>query len=85
MPVLRSLGGGPDEAACHLLAGEHREGFELNGNLEVPAAGLAAILLGKPRGLCVGKVRLDDGEETLGVLGTQYGGWRAYVAARGKS
>src|SRR5437879_1731733 len=36
---------------------------------EVPAAGLATILLGEPHGLCVGKVRLADGEETLGVLG----------------
>jgi len=63
---------------------------------DVPAAGLAAILLGEPRGLCVGKVLLADGEETLGVLGepvlcegqreiTQYGGWRAYVATRGRS
>ena len=65
--------------------GTMMRGFELNGNLEVPAAGLAAILLGEPRGLCVGKVCLDDGEETLGVLGTQYGGWRAYVEARGGS
>jgi gamma-glutamylcyclotransferase (GGCT)/AIG2-like uncharacterized protein YtfP len=63
---------------------------------DVPAAGLAAILLGEPPGLCVGKVRLADGEETLAVLGeplvcegqreiTEYGGWRAYVAARGKT
>lgn len=61
---------------------------------EMPAVGLAAILLGEPSGLCVGKVRLADGEETLGVLGepilcegqreiTEYGGWRAYLAARG--
>ena len=60
---------------------------------EVPAAGLATILLGEPHGLCVGKVRLADGEETLGVLGepvlcegqreiTEYGGWRPYVTAR---
>jgi gamma-glutamylcyclotransferase (GGCT)/AIG2-like uncharacterized protein YtfP len=60
----------------------------------VPAAGLATILLGEPPGLCVGKVRLADGEEALGVLGepalcegqreiTEYGGWRAYRAARG--
>jgi hypothetical protein len=59
---------------------------------DVPAAGLAGILLGEPRGLCVGKVLLADGEETLGVLGepvlcegqreiTQYGGWRAYIEA----
>ena len=63
---------------------------------DVPNAGLAAILLAEPRGLCVGKVFLADGEETLGVLGepvlcegqreiTQYGGWRAYVASRGRS
>ena len=59
---------------------------------EVPAAGLASILLKEPPGLCVGKVRLADGEETLGVLGepilcegqreiTEYGGWRAYAAS----
>ena len=61
---------------------------------EMPSAGLAAILLGEPSGLCVGKICLADGEETLGVLGepvlcegqqeiTEYGGWRAYLAARG--
>ena len=63
---------------------------------DVPAAGLAAILLGEPAGLCVGKIRLADGEETLGVLGepalcegqreiTEYGGWRAYLTARSRS
>ena len=62
----------------------------------VPAAGLATILMREPPGLCIGKVRLADGEETLGVLGepalcegmreiTEYGGWRAYLAARGRS
>jgi gamma-glutamylcyclotransferase (GGCT)/AIG2-like uncharacterized protein YtfP len=61
---------------------------------EVPAAGLAAILLEEPAGLCVGKLRLADGEETLGILGepalcegqreiTEYGGWRAYITSRG--
>ena len=60
---------------------------------DVPAAGLARILLQGPPGLCIGKVRLADGEETLGVLGepalcegqreiTRWGGWRAYCAAR---
>ena len=60
---------------------------------EVPAGGLATILLGEPSGLSIGKVRLADGEETLGVLGepvlceeqreiTEYGGWRAYLAAK---
>jgi hypothetical protein len=60
----------------------------------VPAAGLASILLNEPPGLCVGKVRLDDGSIVLGVLGepalveghreiTAYGGWRAYIAAEG--
>ena len=59
----------------------------------VPPAGLAAILRNEPPGLCIGKVRLLDGEETLGVLGepalcegmpeiTAYGGWRAFLAAR---
>jgi gamma-glutamylcyclotransferase (GGCT)/AIG2-like uncharacterized protein YtfP len=59
----------------------------------VPPEGLASILLREPAGLCIGKVRLDDGSEALGVLGeptlcegqreiTGYGGWRAYLAAR---
>lgn len=57
----------------------------------VPAAGIANILLQEPPGLCIGKVRLMDGETVLGVLGepilcenqreiTQWGGWRAYTA-----
>lgn len=59
----------------------------------VPPEGLASILLKEPAGLCIGKVRLEDGSETLGVLGepalcegqreiTSHGGWRAYLAAR---
>ena len=62
----------------------------------VPPEGLASILLKEPPGLCVGKVRLEDGTETLGVLGeparcegqreiTEYGGWRAYFASRRSS
>lgn len=57
----------------------------------VPPAGLAGILLNEPPGLCIGKVRLEDGSIVLGVLGepalveghreiTEYGGWRAYRA-----
>lgn len=56
----------------------------------VPAAGLATILLQEPPGLCIGKVKLTDGEEVLGVLGepilcagqteiTAFGSWRAYL------
>lgn len=59
----------------------------------VPEAGISQILLQEPAGLCIGKVRLADGEEVLGVLGeavlcegqreiTQWGGWRAYIASR---
>jgi len=59
----------------------------------VPAAGLAGILLQEPRGLSIGKVKLADGSEVLGVLAepvlcegqkeiTRHGGWRAYFAAR---
>ena len=59
----------------------------------VPPEGLAKILLQEPPGLCIGKVKLSDGEELLGVLGepllcegqreiTQHGGWRAYTASR---
>ena len=58
---------------------------------EVPRAGLAAILLNEPPGLCIGKVQLADGSVVLGVLGepflcegqreiTAHGGWRAYTA-----
>jgi gamma-glutamylcyclotransferase (GGCT)/AIG2-like uncharacterized protein YtfP len=58
----------------------------------VPTAGLAEILVKEPAGLCIGKVRLADGEEVLGVLAeailcdgqreiTEFGGWRAYCAA----
>ena len=59
----------------------------------VPPAGLASILLKEPPGLSIGKVRLRDGEEVLGVLAepilcegqreiTAHGGWRSYCAAR---
>jgi len=59
----------------------------------VPPEGLARILLQEPPGLCIGKVKLSDGEEVLGVLGepllcegqreiTHHGGWRAYMASR---
>src|SRR5262245_15459723 len=62
----------------------------------VPAQGLASILLKEPAGLCIGKVVLDDGRETLGVLGepalcegmreiTGYGGCGADGAARGRA
>src|SRR5262245_9199567 len=59
----------------------------------VPPEGLARILLQEPSGLCVGKVKLADGKEVLGVLGepllvegqreiTDLGGWRAYLATK---
>ena len=58
----------------------------------LPPAGLATILLQEPPGLSIGKVKLADGSEVLGVLGepilcweqkeiTSFGGWRAYLAA----
>ncbi len=60
---------------------------------EVPAERLAAILQGEPPGLAIGKVALEDGAESLGVLGepwlcetgreiTRHGGWRAYLASK---
>ena len=59
----------------------------------VPAEGLTGILLNEPPGLCIGKVRLEDGAIVLGVLSepalveghreiTAYGGWRNYLAQR---
>ena len=61
----------------------------------VPPEGLASILIKEPPGLCVGKVKLADGQEVLGVLGetilcegqteiTAHGGWRSYLATRGR-
>ena len=58
----------------------------------VPLAGLGIVLSQEPPGLAIGKVRLEDGEDVLGVIGepltvegkreiTQYGGWRAYRAS----
>jgi hypothetical protein len=58
----------------------------------VPPAGLVSILIKEPAGLSIGKVKLADGEEVLGVLGepilcegqkeiTSFGGWREYTAA----
>ena len=57
----------------------------------IPVTGLAGVLLNEPPGLCIGKVRLEDGSIVLGVLGepalveghreiTAYGGWRSYMA-----
>lgn len=59
----------------------------------IPAVGMSTLLLLEPPGLCIGKVRLLDGAEVLGVLGepilcegmreiTQWQGWRAYIADR---
>lgn len=60
---------------------------------DVPASGIATVLMQEPAGLAIGKVVLASGEEVLGVLGeaflcdgkveiTQYGGWRAYLASK---
>lgn len=59
----------------------------------VPVEGVSTLLQLEPPGLCIGKVRLADGEEVLGVLGeailcegqteiTAWGGWRAYITDR---
>ena len=59
----------------------------------VPLAGLASILQNEPPGLAIGKVVLKGGAIVLGVLGepflcegqteiTEFGGWRAYIAAQ---
>ncbi|NJK53597.1 MAG: glutamyl-tRNA amidotransferase [Leptolyngbyaceae cyanobacterium SU_3_3] len=56
----------------------------------VPVEGVSTLLMSEPPGLCIGKVKLADGAEVLGVLGepflcegqpeiTQWGGWRAYL------
>ncbi|WP_366944844.1 glutamyl-tRNA amidotransferase [Chamaesiphon sp. GL140_3_metabinner_50] len=56
----------------------------------LPLAGLAQILQQEPAGLCIGKIKLADNREVLGVLGepflcegqleiTHFGGWRNYT------
>ena len=56
----------------------------------LPLAGLAQILHQEPAGLCIGKIKLADNSEVLGVLGepflcegqqeiTHFGGWRNYT------
>jgi len=56
---------------------------------EVPVDGISTILQQEPPGLCIGKVKLADGQFVLGVLGeailcegekeiTEFGGWRSY-------
>ncbi len=58
----------------------------------VPTTGIAILLSQEPPGLGIGKIRLADDTEVLGVLGehyrcesqveiTQFGGWRAYIAS----
>ena len=60
----------------------------------VPPEGMALVLLAEPAGLCIGKVKLSDGREVLGVLGepvlcegqreiTAFGGWRSYTGRSG--
>lgn len=62
---------------------------------EISPLGLVQILQQEPPGLCIGRVRLADGEEVMGVLGepflceanqeiTEHGGWRAYLRAQAK-
>jgi gamma-glutamylcyclotransferase (GGCT)/AIG2-like uncharacterized protein YtfP len=63
---------------------------------ELPPAAIAAILQSEPPGLSIGKVKLQDGSEVLGVLGepwlceagreiTAHGGWVQYLAATRKT
>ena len=56
----------------------------------LPPAGLAKILQQEPAGLCIGKIKLADNSDVLGVLGepflcegqreiTEFGGWHNYI------
>lgn len=57
---------------------------------ELPIASFATLLLSEPAGLAIGKVKLLDGSEVLGVLAepwltegqkeiTEHGSWRQYT------
>lgn len=59
---------------------------------EVPMAGLTKVLQQEPEGLSIGKVKLEDGQVVLGVIGepelvkgqkeiSSFGGWRSYLAS----
>lgn len=59
---------------------------------EIPVLGLFMVLQQEPPGLCLGMVKLNDGTQTLGILGESYlcegkkeiskfGGWRAYIGS----
>lgn len=73
---------------------------DVNGGAEIsveiwmlsPGA-IATIIMQEPPGLCIGRLKLSNGCEVLGVLGepflckgqteiTQYGGWREYMASK---
>jgi hypothetical protein len=56
----------------------------------LPVTGLVQILQQEPAGLCIGKIKLSDNSQVLGVLGepflcegkreiTEFGGWRNYL------
>jgi len=60
---------------------------------ELPLAAFATVLSNEPAGLSIGKVKLADGSEVLGVLGepwlvdgqreiTETGGWRNYTEGK---
>jgi len=62
----------------------------------LPLVGLVQILQQEPAGLCIGKIKLVDDRELLGVLGesflcegkqeiTNFGGWRNYLKSSRKS
>lgn len=67
------------------------EGAEIDLEIwAVPPEGLASILSKEPCGLSIGKVKLNDGTDVLGVLAepwsvvgekeiTHLGGWRKYI------
>lgn len=57
----------------------------------VPPIGFADLLQNEPDGLSIGKVILENGEKTLGIIAepvlvqgmrdiSHYGGWRAYIS-----
>ena len=63
---------------------------------KIPSKGLARILIHEPAGLCIGKIKLANQAEVLGVLAesallenqkeiTEFGGWAEYVDSVGVS
>lgn len=89
---LFALPGGPPERPAMLVDPDGDASIEVEV-WDLPAETVGSFLAGIPAPLGLGRVKLDDGSEAVGFIGaagsdrgardiTEYGGWRAWLAAR---